>query len=89
MQSLGKPAVMPAQTHTHTHTHVGNRKDKSKGIRKAVGVNSSGAAEQPWLSFGLLKRDRVQASARRRSAEPLPAALPRPIDTRTPARTHG
>ena len=31
----------------NTHTHVGNRKNKSKSTRKAVGVNSSGAAGLP------------------------------------------
>ena len=37
----------------HTYTHVGNRKNKSKSTRKAVGDNSSGTAGQPLTSFGL------------------------------------
>ena len=40
-------------THAHTHTHNENRKNKNRA-RKAVKENSSGAAEQPWTSFGLL-----------------------------------
>ena len=43
-----------AHLYTHTHTHNGNRKNKNKA-RKAVKENSSGAAGQPWTSFGLLR----------------------------------
>ena len=55
------PSLFPA--HTRAHAHIGNCENKSESTRKAVGENSSGAAEQPWTSFGLLKLDGVQRSA--------------------------
>ena len=47
-----RPAELVSK-HTHTHTHNENRKNKNTA-RKAVEENSSGAAGQPWTSFGLL-----------------------------------
>ena len=60
------------------HTDVGNRKNKRENTRKAVGVNSSGAAGQPQTYFGQLKWDGVLQSAGVQSALPLPPALPGP-----------
>ena len=71
-----------ARPHTRTRTRVGNRKNKSKSTSKAVGKDS-GAAGQPWTSFGLLKLDGVPQSAGMQKCSSTPSRPPQARNTHT------
>ena len=77
-------------THTHTHTHTMSTANKNRA-RNAVKENSSGAAGQPWTSFGLLINDgkvqiwTVGTVQRQGTPVPLPA---NPSDCTSHTHTH-
>ena len=73
---LPQPNINMCRVRPHTHTHtLGTARTRTKAQEKRTRKaqeNPSGAAGQPWPSFGLLKMDGVQRSAGVPKAEQLP-----------------